>query len=201
MRVTCLRGQELGPLSGASGEYWGGRFPELRAYLPFSDDWPHNGELDIVEGVNDSDENLTSLHTTPNCTQPKTGRKMTGAVGYYDCNVKGARGNKGCGVSSNSNKSFGPNFNKNGGGWYATERTESSIKVWFFARDDSNAPDDVREHTGSVNPDNWGQPTALFVTDSCDLSQKFGPNKFVSQSTERLWFPALTHVPCPRSST
>lgn len=33
--------------------------------------WPQGGEIDIIEGVNLQEENLSSLHTTPNCTMPQ----------------------------------------------------------------------------------------------------------------------------------
>ena len=42
---------------------------------------------------------------------------MTGDVGYENCSATGPKGNQGCGVRSASKKSFGPNFNNNGGGW------------------------------------------------------------------------------------
>jgi hypothetical protein len=153
------------------------------AFWTVGADWPNGGELDIIEGVNNDSNNLMSLHTSDGCTQPKKGRKMSGDPAYHDCNARGAKGNQGCGVRSASEKSFGPNFNSNGGGWYATERTENYIKVWFWARDDEDVPADVRDNTGNVGPDNWGTPVALFVSDNCELDKKFGPNKFVINLT------------------
>lgn len=77
-------------------------------------------------------------------------------------------------------------FNQNGGGWYATERTESSLKVWFWGRGDASVPDEVRAPTGTdgaVQPLTWGTPTAVFVSDSCDLAAMFGPNAFIINLT------------------
>ncbi|KAH7097433.1 glycoside hydrolase family 16 protein [Auriculariales sp. MPI-PUGE-AT-0066] len=144
--------------------------------------WPDNGELDIIEGVDGSEVNLSSLHTTSDCTQPTEGRKMTGDVGHDNCDAK-VKGNQGCGVSSNKKESWGPAFNDNNGGWFATERTDQYIKVWFWSRDSSDVPADVRDNTGSVGPDSWGKPVALFVSDSCDLSKKFSGNVFVINNT------------------
>ncbi|KZV78132.1 hypothetical protein EXIGLDRAFT_784265, partial [Exidia glandulosa HHB12029] len=74
-------------------------------------------------------------------------------------------------------------FNQAGGGWYATERTEHTLSVWFWSRGDSRVPADVRENKGSVSPSKWGKPTAVFVSDSCDISQKYGPNMFIINLT------------------
>jgi hypothetical protein len=146
------------------------------------DNWPAGGELDIIEAVNNGDRNLMSLHTGEGCTQPES-RDMKGSAAYHDCNAYGERGNQGCGVVSDSPSSIGPNFNQAGGGWYAVQRTESFIKVWQWNRDDSSVPDDVKKSLGSVSPSEWGKPTAHFVSDSCNLAEKFGPNKFIINLT------------------
>ena len=119
-----------------------------------------------------------SLHTSADCTQPET-RDMKGTASYTNCDANGPMGNQGCGVVSDSPTSIGPNFNQGGGGWYAVQRTESFIKVWQWSRDDPNVPNDVKNSLGSVSPSQWGTPTAHFVSDSCNLAQKFGPNKFI----------------------
>jgi beta-glucanase (GH16 family) len=33
-------------------------------------DWPYEGEVDIVEGVNDQSPNQSTLHTSAGCTMP-----------------------------------------------------------------------------------------------------------------------------------
>ena len=68
--------------------------------------WPYNGEIDIVEGVNKNDKNQMTLHSGPGCTmnnQDQTGNAMS-----HDCNsANGANGNVGCAVQSTDNLSFG----------------------------------------------------------------------------------------------
>ncbi|EJD40541.1 glycoside hydrolase family 16 protein [Auricularia subglabra TFB-10046 SS5] len=152
------------------------------AYWMCGDNWPFGGEFDIIEGVNDGEMNLSSLHTGPDCTQPGQGRDMKGSATELNCDAA-ANGNQGCGVVSDSPKSFGPNFNQAGGGWFATERTENTLKVWFWGRGDSSVPDEVRSSSGFVSPSTWGKPYAVFVSDSCNISQKFGPNAFIINLT------------------
>lgn len=152
------------------------------AYWTCGDQWPNGGELDIIEGVNNGERNLMSLHTSEGCTQPDD-RDMTGEKGYFDCNANGAHGNQGCNVVDYDTSSFGPNFNAAGGGWYVVERTSTYIKVWFWKRNDPNVPAEVKSNTGAVSPSGWGRPVAHFVNQSCDLASKFGPNKFIINTT------------------
>lgn len=42
--------------------------------------WPNQGEVDIVEGVNNVSPNQATLHTSSGCTMPSSGRSMTGYV-------------------------------------------------------------------------------------------------------------------------
>jgi len=144
--------------------------------------WPSNGEVDIIEGVNDESPNLTSLHTSPGCGQPASGRTMKGTPGGLDCSAAD-NGNQGCGVSGDSPASFGPQFNQAGGGWYAMERTSSTITVWFWGRNDPNVPSEVSQPGSALTPANWGTPTATFVSDQCNIGSDFGPNNIIINLT------------------
>ncbi|KZV88443.1 hypothetical protein EXIGLDRAFT_175817 [Exidia glandulosa HHB12029] len=153
------------------------------ALWEFGNNWPNEGELDIIEGANDVGPNLSSLHTSPGCTQPGPGaRDMKGQPANLDCDANVA-GNTGCGVNSDSPESFGSAFNGAGGGWYAVERTDNYMKVWFWGRNDGGVPQEVRDGVDGVNPDSWGQPTVLFTSDQCPLHDKFGPNQIVINLT------------------
>ncbi|KAB5591108.1 Endo-1,3(4)-beta-glucanase [Ceratobasidium theobromae] len=145
-------------------------------------DWPAAGEIDIIEGVNDQTPNAATLHTTPGCTQPTTGRDQTGTTTGTDCNWQ-VNGNAGCGVKAPQTNSYGPSFNTNGGGWYAMERTTTYIKVWFWPRNSAAVPAQVKNGASSIDTSTWGTPFASFVNTSCDISSKFGPENIIINLT------------------
>jgi hypothetical protein len=61
------------------------------AYWLFGQDgtWPHSGEVDIIEGVNNGNTNLISAHTSPNCTIAGSGQ--LGTLETNDCAVSSER--------------------------------------------------------------------------------------------------------------
>ncbi|KAF5369067.1 hypothetical protein D9758_002924 [Tetrapyrgos nigripes] len=144
-------------------------------------DWPNNGEVDILEGVNDQGSNTATLHTSSGCSMPAS-RSMTGTALQNNCNVA-VNSNAGCGVRLSDTRSYGPTFNANGGGWYAMERRNTGIKVWFWSRNDGSVPAEVKNGATSINTSNWGTPAAFFPDDSCDISSHFGPNNIVIDLT------------------
>ncbi|KAF5348729.1 hypothetical protein D9758_006817 [Tetrapyrgos nigripes] len=143
-----------------------GTWPAVWSY---AEPWPGPGEVDIVEGVNNQAVNQVALHTTPGCTMPAS-RDMAGTAMANDCNTA-VNGNTGCTVSfTNALRSFGPAFNANGGGWFAVERTNTFIKIWFWERTDPNVPA-------------GGRPTALFPNTSCDIASKFTQHHIIINLT------------------
>ncbi|RPD81602.1 2 beta-glucanase [Lentinus tigrinus ALCF2SS1-7] len=144
--------------------------------------WPAEGEIDILEGTNDIEPNQMTLHTSPNCAQPATGRTMTGSVVSTDCDTN-VNGNQGCAVKAPTANSYGKSFNAAGGGYYAMERTTSFIKIWFWSRNDGSVPADVKTAGSSVNTDDWGEPAALFVSDTCDIPSHFGSHNIIINLT------------------
>ncbi|KAI0081946.1 putative laminarinase [Panus rudis PR-1116 ss-1] len=142
--------------------------------------WPNLGEVDIV-GVNDQSPNAMTLHTSANCNMPAS-RAQTGTPTGNNCDVN-TSGNTGCGVQAPTANSYGPSFNANGGGWYAMERTNNFIKVWFWPRNAGNVPSDVRNGGSNVNTDSWGTPTAFFPNTNCDIGSHFGPNNVIINLT------------------
>ncbi|KAF8724729.1 hypothetical protein AX14_008633 [Amanita brunnescens Koide BX004] len=137
------------------------------------DDWPNQGEVDILEGINNVGPNQVTVHTSAGCTMPAS-RTQTGTSLSNNCD---SPDNKGCGVKLTDSRSFGSEFNHNGGGWYTMERTSDYIKVWFWSR--SEAPSDVQNGESSVNTEDWGIPAAYFPSNSCPISQKFGPQNIM----------------------
>ncbi|KAJ6615140.1 laminarinase [Mycena sp. CBHHK59/15] len=143
--------------------------------------WPNQGEIDILEGVNDQGPNQATLHTNAGCTMPAS-RTQTGTSTGNNCDVA-ATNNAGCGVKLSDSKSYGPTFNSNGGGWYAVERTNAFIKVWFWSRNAGTVPSDISSGSTSVNTDNWGTPVANFPSTTCPISSKFGPHNIIINLT------------------
>ncbi|KAM5537516.1 hypothetical protein V8D89_008843 [Ganoderma adspersum] len=147
------------------------------ALWEFGANWPAQGEIDVVEGVNGHGTNQMTLHTTAGCSMG-SGRKMTGSTVQANCDVA-ANGNTGCAVLDKNSKSYGLAFNNNGGGFYAMERSNSGVKVWFWPRHDKSIPADVAKGSTTVNTDKWGTPSAHFPSTSCNMAQHFGPHNIV----------------------
>lgn len=133
------------------------------AFWMLGDDWPNNGEIDIVEGVNNQPSNQMTLHTSsgPRITKATKNDIFTGELVTEDCDVNAPNQSKnaGCAIADTSNLTFGNNFNTNGGGVYATEWTSSAIKIWFFPR--GKFPSDIASASPSPS-ENWGPPTSVF---------------------------------------
>ncbi|KAI3614040.1 glycoside hydrolase family 16 protein [Moniliophthora roreri] len=157
--------------------------------------WPKNGEVDIVEGVNSERMNMMHLHTSSStwssalsyphpltshvdCTMPLN-RTQTGITDATNCDTS-VNYNEGCGAYDTNPRSFGPGFNANGGGWYAMERTETEIKIWFWERNSTNVPQQVSCGETAIDTETWGIPAAYFPsTSNCTISEKFGPHRII----------------------
>ncbi|OCH91643.1 glycoside hydrolase family 16 protein [Obba rivulosa] len=134
-----------------------------------------NGEFDIMEGVNGQTPSYTTLHTNHTCTVPAN-RTQLGNATANDCSSTTVQegGDNGCDVASIYASSFGPVFNSNGGGWYVAERTSEAFSVWFWARNDSTVPDEVKSGNSSVSTGNWSTPLAYFpASSSCNFATNF----------------------------
>lgn len=138
-------------------------------WLTDEDAWPHHGEIDIVEGVNNQRAVKTALHTSEGCS-------MYGHVppyshtGYWDratgipntwtglpdvntsvpadnCWVMAPHqwANQGCVAIADDDATIGQPFNDRGGGVYALEwdPTNGYIKSWVFPAD-AGYPDNLQ---------------------------------------------------------
>ena len=152
--------------------------------------WPRDGELDIIEGVNtQSNGNIMTLHTGPNCAMKNTtGAKsdaFSGVMATSDCdiNAPGQLHNAGCSIQDSRPESFGAAFNKNGGGVFAVEWTSQAIQVWSFAR--NAVPADLAAgSTTSPDPTKWGVPAAAFQgSDQCNIDNTFQEMQIVIGAT------------------
>ncbi|KAG0703028.1 glycoside hydrolase family 16 protein [Suillus ampliporus] len=144
--------------------------------------WPAGGEVDIVEGVNNVEPNQSTLHTSPNCSMPASTTQLGTTVGT-NCDTA-ANGNAGCGVQLTEDyNSFGPGFNSIDGGWYAMERTNDYINVWFWERYDKFAPFDATTGAWIIDTSLWGTPAANFPNTDCDLASHFDANNIIINLT------------------
>lgn len=169
-----------------------GAWPALWLVGP---DWPHNGEIDIVEGVNTEfdDFNSLTLHTGPGCESHAAPKSFLGEQVTTDCDVSSAESNTGCSVQANASRSLDPHsrkttthatsgaaFNAQGGGVYATIWDASGIKIWMFPH--AAIPSDLA--SGAPNPASWtAKPLAAFGGQGCDYTAAFSKQQLVIDTT------------------
>ncbi|KOS17552.1 putative glycosidase [Escovopsis weberi] len=139
------------------------------AFWAYGNDWPNNGEIDIIEGANLNTRNLMSAHTRAGCSQPplhatRSLARFTGQQRTAECSV--GSDNTGCGYEppAGDATSYGDGFNAVGGGVYAMQWDAESIKLWHFER--GMIPSDVVEKR--PDPEGWGLPQAVFGGEACD---------------------------------
>lgn len=158
--------------------YNGGLFILNARHIPFGcgtwpawwlvgPDWPNNGEIDIIEAVNDENLVATTLHTRNGCTQngvnPNSFQgdwalKQNNRDPATNCfiHAPGQWGNQGCGQQYFKNTYRAKALS---GSVWATEWVSNShIKTWVWAR--GAEPADVK--SGRPNPASWGKPMSLF---------------------------------------
>lgn len=137
-------------------------------WLADADNWPTNGEIDIMETVNRADTgNQMTLHTEAGCTMQGHRREMTGEALQANCDAE-VNSNSGCGVRG-ENSSYGEALNEDGGGITAVEWRSAGIRVWQFPRDD--IPGDIRNNT--PDPSTWGSASADFPNTGCNIDKYF----------------------------
>ncbi|KAH7102127.1 concanavalin A-like lectin/glucanase domain-containing protein [Auriculariales sp. MPI-PUGE-AT-0066] len=142
--------------------------------------WPDDGEVDILEGVNDLGPNGSTLHTNgTTCRMSNLTQK--GTLYSTDCDAD-VNYNQGCMVKMSQSKSYGPAFNSAGGGWFALEKTDEYIKVWFWSRND-DVPASVKAGSPVVDPNYWGQPEVWFNNRTCDIANRFKPANIIINLT------------------
>ena len=131
--------------------------------------WPNEGEIDIIEGVNENSNNAMTLHTSDGCSITNN-NAFSGTLTTTDCyiNAPGQISNAGCDIQDQRSSSYGNILNANGGGVYATQWTSSDINIWFFPR--QSIPANVA--SSDPDPTTWGQPVAQFQG-GCNIDAHF----------------------------
>jgi hypothetical protein len=138
--------------------------------------WPFDGEIDIMEAVNEMTHNQITIHTRPDFYPEVGPGGQTGqTVGLADCGAGVPAGAVGCGVINTKQDGWGSGFNAAGGGLYAMLWTADSIKIWSWSG--AIAPPDTR--TSAPDPSSWGTPVANWAPPS---GQNFQSPNFVNMS-------------------
>ncbi|OAX42990.1 glycoside hydrolase family 16 protein [Rhizopogon vinicolor AM-OR11-026] len=148
-----------------------------------SGEWPWTGEIDIIEGVHNNQNNQVTWHTAPGCNLTQTTNftgtiVQTNGVDNLQCNAF-IDDNAGCGVTEWSRASYGPYFDDQGGGVFVMRWDENGITVWSFYR--AAVPQDIVQ--GEPEPSNWGEPVAALSNQSCNITQYFANHSIVFDIT------------------
>ena len=175
VRITSQKSWTHGLFIGDIAHMPGGICGTWPAFWTLGPNWPSNGEIDIIEGVNDATNNLMSLHTSPGCTI--AGANETGTLQSSDCDTS-VNYNSGCGVTSNTAQSYGAGFNGVGGGVYAMQWTSDYIRIWFFPA--GSVPVDIT--AGTPDPSTWGEPAAN-MEGSCNIDSHFASHQIIFDTT------------------
>ncbi|KIJ53208.1 glycoside hydrolase family 16 protein, partial [Sphaerobolus stellatus SS14] len=146
------------------------------AFWTLGEHWPYGGEIDIIEGIGDSAQNLVSYHTGPDVCHynPNVTQSASCKPGGTNCDSFATK-NQGCASIDPSTTSYGRGANLVYGGVWAMEWTSQYVKTWHFDR--SNIPEDLLY--GQPQPQRWGYPVSYLDNRTCNINSAFGPQKVV----------------------
>ncbi|GAA5898049.1 hypothetical protein JCM6882_003315 [Rhodosporidiobolus microsporus] len=139
------------------------------AFWLYSDPWPENGEIDVLETVNLRSYNSMTLHTVSGCAR-NPNAEMTGTWAYSSSRVScDAEIGSSCAAQDPGPDAVGTGFNAAGGGVFAVQIAETGISIWRWNR--ANIPADVV--AGEPRPQSWGLPVAVWDGSTCDTRTYF----------------------------
>ncbi|KAI5803973.1 mixed-linked glucanase [Peziza echinospora] len=150
------------------------------AFWTLGDNWPNNGEIDIIEGVHKNTQNSMALHTKDGCSISTGSNLLSGVQVSKNCfvNAVGQSNNQGCSQLDSRTNSWGDGFNNVKGGVYAMEWTTQFIKIWYFPR--NLLPSDILGK--NPEPLKWGTPAGFFQG-NCNINQNFNSHKIIFDIT------------------
>ncbi|KAI8898809.1 concanavalin A-like lectin/glucanase domain-containing protein [Globomyces pollinis-pini] len=132
------------------------------------EDWPKNGEIDMLEVINAETVNTMLVHSRPGCFFNISGRL---------CEANPIVNRGGCGTPTPPGYAGRP-WNNNNGGILAMEWVPLSagwIKIWQFPR--GSIPEDILN--GKPEPNNWPTPLNTFPFGELCGVESFGPQQLV----------------------
>ncbi|PSN69794.1 tat pathway signal sequence, partial [Corynespora cassiicola Philippines] len=149
-------------------------------------DWPADGEIDIIENVNDATENNAALHAAGTC-DVSAATDQTAIWKSTNCNIVHDR-NQECGSRFVEPNNYGESFNLNGGGVYAMEWTSSAVNIWFFPP--TAIPESLLSPSSHISSyshpetSQFGQPSASFAGPcSASFGDKFFNHTLILDTT------------------
>lgn len=153
------------------------------AFWTYGNNWPNNGEIDILEGVNSQASNEITLHTSEGCTMtPGKQIASTKLAATTDCGA--GNGNTGCPQKTVGTSNYGSGFNAAGGGFYVMQWTDQDINVWFLQRNGSAAANSLSASAKTIDTSDLGTPLAQFSAGSgCDISSHFKEHMITLDTT------------------
>ncbi|KAG0702169.1 concanavalin A-like lectin/glucanase domain-containing protein [Suillus ampliporus] len=147
------------------------------AFWSFGPNWPENGEIDIIEGINVMSDNQMAIHTTPGCTHNGSEYQLGASGSTTNCSQPA-----GCTVTETSPNSYESGFAEAGGGVWATQFDASGIFIWFWSRPD--VPTSINQaDSASMDITQWGIPHASYFSSTCNISQYFSAQNLVLDIT------------------
>ncbi|KIJ63767.1 glycoside hydrolase family 16 protein [Hydnomerulius pinastri MD-312] len=148
------------------------------AFWSFGPNWPYDGEIDIIEGINTMDNNQMAIHTTPGCTHSGNVNQLGVTGSTTDCSQ-----GPGCTVTETSPNSYQAGFAAAGGGVFATQFDSTGIYMWFWSRPDIPPSITQATSTSSIDISQWGTPHASYFSTTCNITQFFSPQNLVLDIT------------------
>ena len=162
VRIQSQKAYNVGLFILDLGHMPGGACGEWPAFWTVGPNWPNNGEIDIIEGVNSATTNAMAVHTNPGCSVASSSMQ-SGTLVYPNCdiNAQNQPSNSGCVVTTSDTSTYGAGFNAGNGGIVAMELTPKVVRIWSFTR--ANIPANIAPgSTAQPSPGTWGKPVGIF---------------------------------------
>ena len=148
--------------------------------LPYSwvlNDGESYSEIDLIEGVSLSTEDVISMYTRQGPCTVKFG-PQTGTAPRHQCYYPSLDNHvEGCGSTAHRG-TFGDEFNRNGGGVWVLQVEPDAIRVWMFPH--GKEPGDVHGDNPSARPEQWGLPIMEMRPDNCNFPEAWKKFHIVS---------------------
>ena len=116
--------------------------------------WPSiteegQGQVTILDGGAPGDVNFMGFRTPSSCTiQDNSNVTNTQCGTFGNITETGGLGCPATGLGS------AQSVNSVGGGWYVVERTDESVKIWFWAKN-GTPPPEVQNAANTIETDTW----------------------------------------------